>query len=54
MNYSQRRLKAVDLLAKAKCPIVITSSVGRSPGAVKALVDLAEKAGIEPAQISSF
>jgi acetolactate synthase-1/2/3 large subunit len=38
--------KAADLLAKAKCPIVITSSLGRSPEGVKALVDLADKASI--------
>ncbi len=43
---------AADLLAKAKFPLIITSSVGRSHGAVKALVDLAGAGAI--AVISSF
>jgi len=38
--------EAADLLVKAKCPIIITSSVGRSVEAVKAMVDLAETGGI--------
>ncbi|MBW1945741.1 MAG: hypothetical protein JRJ51_23355, partial [Deltaproteobacteria bacterium] len=38
---------AADLLIKARFPLVITSSVGRSPKAVRALVDLAETGGME-------
>ena len=34
--------EAAALLAKAKFPLVITSSLGRSPSAVKTLIDLAE------------
>lgn len=38
--------KAADLLAKAEFPLVITSSVGRSPTAVRLLTDLAETGAI--------
>ena len=38
--------EAADLLAKAEFPLVITSSVGRSPAAVQLLIDLAETGAI--------
>lgn len=38
--------EAADLLVNAKSPIIISSSVGRDPEAVNALVDLAEAGGI--------
>ncbi|MFC1867497.1 thiamine pyrophosphate-requiring protein [Thermodesulfobacteriota bacterium] len=38
--------EAADLLAKAKFPIIITSSVGRSPGAVREMINLAEAGAI--------
>jgi acetolactate synthase-1/2/3 large subunit len=37
--------EAADLLAKAEFPLVITSSIGRSPAAVQLLIDLAEALG---------
>ena len=42
----QKLRKAVNLLIGAEYPLIITSSVGRSPAAVQALVDLADAAGV--------
>ena len=44
--------EAADLLVKARFPLIITSSVGRSPRAVKGLMDLVETGAI--GVISSF
>ena len=38
--------EAADLIAKAEYPVIITSSVGRSPSTVQQLVDLAESNAI--------
>ncbi|MEX1326258.1 MAG: thiamine pyrophosphate-requiring protein [Desulfobacterales bacterium] len=42
----QKLREAVNLLIGAESPLIITSSVGRSPAAVRALVDLADVAGV--------
>jgi acetolactate synthase-1/2/3 large subunit len=42
----QKVADAADLLLKAECPIIITSSIGRAHEGVKAMVDLAEAGGI--------
>jgi len=38
--------EAAGLLGKAKFPLVITSSLGRSPSAIQTLIDLAEAGGV--------
>jgi acetolactate synthase-1/2/3 large subunit len=38
--------EAVGIMAEARFPLIITSSIGRSPSAVQALVELAESGGV--------